>query len=64
MPKLKGVTMAVKKIPHAPSAKVGGVREGRAVSSKGILALKVTTPKKLDGAGSPATNPEQLLAAG
>ena len=56
--------MAVKKIPHAPSAKVGGVREGRAVSSKGILALKVTTPKKLDGAGSPATNPEQLFAAG
>ncbi|AHL34664.1 organic hydroperoxide resistance protein [Pseudomonas brassicacearum] len=41
-----------------------GGRDGRAVSSDGILDVKLTTPKELGGAGGEATNPEQLFAAG
>ncbi|MGE8408816.1 MAG: organic hydroperoxide resistance protein [Pseudomonas sp.] len=41
-----------------------GGRDGRAVSSDGILDVKLATPKELGGAGGAATNPEQLFAAG
>ena len=46
---------------HATST---GGRDGRAVSSDGILDVKLTTPKQLGGAGTPGSNPEQLFAAG
>jgi Ohr subfamily peroxiredoxin len=39
-------------------------RDGRAVSSDGVLDVKLSTPKELGGAGGAATNPEQLFAAG
>jgi Ohr subfamily peroxiredoxin len=41
-----------------------GGRDGRSVSSDGILDVKLATPKELGGAGGAATNPEQLFAAG
>jgi lipoyl-dependent peroxiredoxin len=56
--------MAVEKILYTAHAKATGGREGRAVSSDGILDVKLTTPRELGGAGQPGTNPEQLFAAG
>lgn len=41
-----------------------GGREGHAVSSDGVLDVKLTTPKELGGAGTTGSNPEQLFAAG
>lgn len=41
-----------------------GGRDGQAISSDGILDVKLTTPKELGGAGGDATNPEQLFATG
>jgi len=40
-----------------------GGREGRAVSSDGVLDVPLTTPRALGGAGGRGTNPEQLFAA-
>ena len=37
-------------------------RDGRSVSSDGVLDVKLSTPKELGGAGGAATNPEQLLS--
>lgn len=45
-------------------AKATGGRDGRAVSSDGVLDVRLTTPKELGGAGGHGTNPEQLFAAG
>lgn len=41
-----------------------GGRDGKALSSDGILDVSLTTPKELGGAGGAGTNPEQLFAAG
>jgi hypothetical protein len=41
-----------------------GGREGRVVSSDGVLELPLTTPRALGGAGGRGTNPAQLFAAG
>ena len=41
-----------------------GGRDGRSVSSDGLLDVALTTPRELGGAGGEATNPEQLFAAG
>ena len=41
-----------------------GGREGRVVSSDGVLDLKLTPPKGMGGEGGDGTNPEQLFAAG
>lgn len=49
---------------YTASATVTGGRDGKAVSSDGVLDLALTTPKELGGAGGAATNPEQLFAAG
>ena len=46
---------------HATST---GGRDGTAVSSDGVINLKLTTPRELGGAGGNGTNPEQLFAAG
>ncbi|MEO4046127.1 organic hydroperoxide resistance protein [Pseudomonas sp. CAU 1711] len=49
---------------YTATATATGGRDGRAVSSDGILDVKLTTPRELGGAGGAATNPEQLFAAG
>jgi lipoyl-dependent peroxiredoxin len=41
-----------------------GGRNGRVVSSDGLIDLEVKMPKSLGGSGGEATNPEQLFAAG
>ena len=40
-----------------------GGREGRAVSSDGVLEVRLATPRALGGAGGRGTNSEQLFAA-
>jgi len=56
--------MSIKQVLYRANAKATGGREGRAVSSDGVLDVKLTTPKELGGAGAVGTNPEQLFAAG
>jgi osmotically inducible protein OsmC len=56
--------MSLEKVLYTAHAKVTGGRDGRAVSSDGVLDVKLTTPKELGGAGAAGTNPEQLFAAG
>ena len=53
----------VEKVLYKAQATVTGGRDGRAVSSDGLLDVKLSPPKELGGAGG-ATNPEQLFAAG
>src|SRR6266550_7028016 len=48
---------------YTASATAYGGRNGRVVSSDGILDVQVASPKELGGPGG-ATNPEQLFAAG
>ena len=45
-------------------AKATGGRDGSAASDDGRLAVKLSVPKELGGAGGEGTNPEQLFAAG
>ncbi len=56
--------MSLEKVLYQATATANGGRDGRAVSSDGILDVKLTTPKELGGAGGEGTNPEQLFAAG
>ncbi|AYC31767.1 organic hydroperoxide resistance protein [Pseudomonas cavernae] len=56
--------MPIEKALYRAYAEAYGGREGRAVSSDGVLDVKLTTPKELGGAGGHGTNPEQLFAAG
>src|SRR5690606_6786894 len=56
--------MSVEKVLYRAQAKANGGRDGRAVSSDGVLDVKLTTPKELGGGGENGTNPEQLFAAG
>ena len=56
--------MSIEKVLYRATAKATGGRDGRAVSSDGVLDVKLTTPKELGGAGGDGTNPEQLFAAG
>lgn len=56
--------MSVEKVLYRAQATATGGRDGRAVSSDGILDVKLVTPKDLGGAGGEGTNPEQLFAAG
>ena len=48
---------------YRTSVTVDGGRDGRAVAADGKFDLLLTAPPGLGGAGSPGTNPEQLLAA-
>src|SRR5690349_3033947 len=52
------------KVLYRAQATATGGRDGRAVSSAGVLDVKLATPKELGGPGGAATNPEQLFAAG
>ena len=56
--------MSLAKVLYQAQATSTGGREGRSVSSDGVLNLQLSTPKELGGAGGPGTNPEQLFAAG
>ena len=56
--------MAIDKVLYRATAKATGGREGRAVSSDGVLDVKLTSPKELGGNGLEGSNPEQLFAAG
>jgi osmotically inducible protein OsmC len=56
--------MSIEKVLYTAHAKAIGGRDGRAVSSDGILDVKHVKPRELGGSGSPGTNPEQLFAAG
>jgi len=56
--------MSIEKVLYRAQATANGGRDGRAVSSDGVLDVKLTTPRELGGAGGAGTNPEQLFAAG
>ena len=56
--------MTVEKVLYTAHASATGGREGSAKSSDGRLAIKLSTPKEMGGAGGDGTNPEQLFAAG
>ena len=52
------------KILYTATATATGGREGKVRSSDGMLDIPLAMPKELGGSGRPATNPEQLFAAG
>lgn len=56
--------MSLKQVVYRASAEATGGRDGRAVSSDGVLDVELTAPKEMGGAGGKGTNPEQLFAAG
>ena len=56
--------MSIQTIAYRAYAEATGGRDGRAISSDGVLDVTLTTPKELGGAGGEGTNPEQLFAAG
>src|SRR3954467_12048611 len=56
--------MSIEKVLYTAQATATGGRDGRAVSSDGVLNIQLSTPKELGGGGGPGTNPEQLFAAG
>ncbi len=57
------MTQTPTKIVYTASATTSGGRQGRSVSSDGVLDLTLTAPKETGGPGT-GTNPEQLFAAG
>ncbi len=57
------MTSTPSKIVYTASATTTGGRQGRSVSSDGVLDLTLTAPKEMGGTGE-GTNPEQLFAAG
>lgn len=56
--------MSIEKVLYTAHAKATGGRDGRGVSSDGVLDVKLATPRELGGAGGVGTNPEQLFAVG
>lgn len=56
--------MSIEKVLYRAQATATGGREGNATSTDGALAVQLSTPRELGGAGGPGTNPEQLFAAG
>jgi osmotically inducible protein OsmC len=56
--------MSIEKVLYTAEATATGGRDGRAVSSDGVLNVQLSTPRELGGAGGTGTNPEQLFAAG
>ena len=57
------MTTKIEKVLYKANATATGGRDGSAVSSDGLLNVKLAPPKELGGMGG-ATNPEQLFAAG
>ena len=56
--------MSIENVLYTAQATATGGREGHAESSDNRLAVKLSTPRELGGAGGDGTNPEQLFAAG
>ena len=56
--------MSIENVLYRAYAEATGGRDGRAISSDGVLDVSLTTPRELGGAGGEGTNPEQLFAAG
>ena len=56
--------MAPDKVLYVAHTTATGGRDGKAVSSDGVLNVKLTTPKELGGGGGDGTNPEQMFAGG
>jgi lipoyl-dependent peroxiredoxin len=54
----------IEKVLYVAHAMAIGGRDGRAVSSNGVLDVRLARPPELGGSGRPGTNPEQLFAAG
>ena len=55
--------MLIEKVLCSAQVKATAGRDTQAVSSDGILDLKVTMPRELGGTNGRGTNPEQLFAA-
>ena len=55
--------MSIEQVLYRAHAEATGGRDGRAISSDGILDVELATPKEMGGAGGKGTNPEQLFAA-
>jgi Ohr subfamily peroxiredoxin len=55
--------MLIEHVLYQAQVKATGGRDGRAVSSDGVLDVQLTTPRALGGTGGHGTNPEQLFAA-
>ena len=53
----------IDKVIYTAKAHTTGGRDGRSVTSDGILDVKLALPKEMGGQGG-GTNPEQLFAAG
>jgi Ohr subfamily peroxiredoxin len=58
------MTMSLDKVLYTAHATATGGRAGTARSDDGALAVTLSTPKELGGAGGAGTNPEQMFAAG
>jgi len=56
--------MLIDPVLYQAQVKATGGCDGRAVSSYGVLDVRLSTPRELGGAGERGTNPEQLFAAG
>jgi len=56
--------MSLEKVLYRAYAEATGGRDGRAISSDGVLDVALSTPRELGGAGGQGSNPEQLFAAG
>ena len=57
------MTTKLDKVLYTAVATSTGGRDGKSVSSDGLLNVRIAPPKELGGPGG-ATNPEQLFAAG
>lgn len=55
--------MLIEHVLYQAQVTATGGRDGRAVSSDGVLEVPLTTPRALGGHGGHGTNPEQLFAA-
>ena len=55
--------MLLEEVLYRAQVKATAGRDTRAVSSDGVLDLKVTRPRELGGRNGRGTNPEQLFAA-
>ena len=56
--------MSIENVVYRAYAEATCGRDGRAISSDGVLDVALSTPKELGGAGGQGSNPEQLFAAG
>jgi lipoyl-dependent peroxiredoxin len=55
---------AVAKVLYTAEATIEGGRAGHGRTSDGRLAIELSVPEVMGGAGGPGTNPEQLFALG